>query len=198
MSRMRPTILVAVALVAASVLMGCGAGQVASTAEQVSNATGGNAEVGDIAVRTAVIEFGGDVEGGAVYSRGTDAPLSMTIVNEGGAPDRLVSATAEIATSVEITGDGAVPGGRSLVVGGADTEESGEAAEGGAPVGTAPPRPEDAAGTGATAVLTGLRDDVRAGISYPITLVFERAGPIVVAVPVDGTPAAREETEGGE
>jgi copper(I)-binding protein len=47
-------------------------------------------------------------------------------------------------------------------------------------------------------VLTDLREDVRAGISYPMTLTFERAGEVDVAVPVEGSAEAREEAEGGE
>jgi periplasmic copper chaperone A len=193
-SRTRPTILVAGALAAALALAGCGAGQVANTAEQVANAPGANIGTGAISVRDAVIVFGDSVEG-AVYSRGESAPLSMTIVNETGEPDRLVSASSPFATSVEISGATEIPAGRAVVVQG-DTNEQGAQAPGGAPT-VAPnttPQPEQ----GATVVLTGLRDDIRAGISYPVTFVFERAGEVTAEVPVGNSDEPREEAEGGE
>lgn len=194
MSRTRPTTLAGAALIAAAVLTGCGAGQVASTATQVSNTTGGNAQVGPLALRTVAIAFDGAVEDGAVYRRGEDAPLNMTVVNEAGQTDRLVSASTPLAESVEISGTTDIPSGRSLVVGG-DTQQQGAGSPGGAPVTTPLPREDEPT---ASVVLVGLRDDVRSGISYPITFTFERAGDVTVAVPVDSTAEAREEAEGGE
>jgi periplasmic copper chaperone A len=193
-SRSRPTILVAGALVGALALAGCGAGQVANTAEQVANAPGANTATGPISVRDAVIVFGDTVEG-AVYSRGESAPLSMTIVNETGEADRLVSASSPFAQSVEISGTTEIPAGRAVVVQG-DTNEQGALAPGGVPT-VAPnttPQPEQ----GATVVLTGLLDDIRAGVSYPVTFVFERAGEVTVDVPVGNSEEPREEAEGGE
>lgn len=194
MSRTRPTTLAGAALIAAAVLTGCGAGQVASTATQVSNTTGGNAQAGPLALRTVAIAFDGAVEDGAVYRRGEDAPLNMTVVNEAGEADRLVSASTPLAESVEISGTTDIPSGRSLVVGG-DTQQQGAGSPGGAPVTTPLPREDEPT---ASVVLVGLRDDVRSGISYPITFTFERAGDVTVAVPVDSTAEAREEAEGGE
>ncbi len=195
MSRTRATRLIAAALIAAAALTGCGAGQVASTATQVSNTTGGNAQVGPLALRTVAIAFGEDVEGGAVYRRGDDAPVNMTVVNEAGEADRLVSASTPIAESVEITGTTDIPSGRSLVVGG-DTQQQGAGSPGGAPVTT--PLPREQGEPTASVVLVGLREDVRSGISYPITFRFERAGDITVAVPVDSSAEARQEAEEGE
>lgn len=194
MSRSRRTTLTGAALIAAAVLTGCGAGQVASTATQVSNTTGGNAQVGPLALRTVAIAFDGAVEDGAVYRRGEDAPLNMTVVNEAGEADRLVSASTPLAESVEISGTTDIASGRSLVVGG-DTQQQGAGSPGGAPVTTPLPREDEPT---ASVVLVGLRDDVRSGISYPITFTFERAGDVTVAVPVDSTAEAREEAEGGE
>lgn len=194
MSRTRPTTLAGAALIAAAVLTGCGAGQVASTATQVSNTTGGNAQAGPLALRTVAIAFDGAVEDGAVYRRGEDAPLNMTVVNEAGEADRLVSASTPLAESVEISGTTDIASGRSLVVGG-DTQQQGAGSPGGAPVTTPLPREDEPT---ASVVLVGLRDDVRSGISYPITFTFERAGDVTVAVPVDSTAEAREEAEGGE
>jgi hypothetical protein len=131
-SRTRPTTLIAAALAAAAVLTGCGAGQVAGTAQQVSNTTGGNAQVGPLALRTVAIAFGEDVEGGAVYRRGDDAPLNMTVVNEAGRgrpAGRREHADRRVR---RVTGTGEIPSGRSLVVGG-DTQQQGAGSPGGAP-----------------------------------------------------------------
>lgn len=195
MSRTRATRLIAAALIAAAALTGCGAGQVAGTAQQVSNTTGGNAQVGPLALRTVAIAFGEDVEGGAVYRRGDDAPINMTVVNEAGEADELLSVSTPIAESVEVTGTTEIPSGRSLVVGG-DTQQQGAGSPGGAPVTT--PQPREEGEPTASIVLVGLREDVRSGISYPITFTFARAGDVTVAVPVDSSAEAREEAEEGE
>jgi hypothetical protein len=38
-------------------------------------------------------------------------------------------------------------------------------------------------------VLTGLRDPVRAGLTYPVTFTFEQAGALAVPLPVDNPEA---------
>ncbi|MBW0094243.1 hypothetical protein I4I77_32175, partial [Pseudonocardia sp. KRD-188] len=49
---------------------------------------------------------------------------------------------------------------------------------------------------GTQIVLTGLLDDIRAGVSYDVTLVFERAGEVTVNVPVGATEEPREDEPG--
>ncbi len=186
----RTASLLAGALVGALALTGCGTGQVAGTAEQQSAVNGANVGVGDIAVRDAVIVFGEQVEGAAVYSRGDDAPLSMTIVNEGAAADRLVSVTSAWAESVEVGGTTEIPGGRAVVVEG-DIAVSGAIAPGGAP--TVAPNTTPQPAEGAQIVLTGLLDDLRVGPTYEVVLMFERAGEVRIPVPVGNTPEPRED-----
>jgi copper(I)-binding protein len=41
-------------------------------------------------------------------------------------------------------------------------------------------------------VLTGLREDITAGPTYPVTFTFERAGQIQVPVPVQNPTGPRE------
>jgi periplasmic copper chaperone A len=198
------TALFAGALVGALALTGCGAGQIAGTAEQVAAVSGANTSVGPIAVRDAVIAFGDQAQGGAVYPRGASAPMSMTIVNEGTEADRLVSASSPWASSVTISGVTEIPAGRSIVVQG-EAPEAPEAPEGedasvtpsatptaeAAPVQAAPVQAAPAEGT--QIVLTGLLDDIRAGVSYDVVLVFERAGEVRVQAPVGGTEEPRED-----
>jgi copper(I)-binding protein len=45
---------------------------------------------------------------------------------------------------------------------------------------------------GTQVVLTGLTEDVRSGLTYPLTLVFERAGSVTVDIPVTLSTAVRE------
>lgn len=196
----RTASLLTCALVGALALTGCGAGQVAGTAEQLSAVSGSNVGAGSIVVRDAVIEFGEEVEGGAVYSRGSDAPLSMTIVNEGADADRLVSATTVWASEVSISGDTEIPGGRSVVVEGEAPAPAPAPTTGARPSGapsaapTTTPAPTQAPGVeGTQIVLTGLLDDIRAGLTYDVVLTFERAGQVTVPVPVGSTDEPRED-----
>lgn len=181
------------ALVGALALTGCSAGQVAGTAGQLANSAGSNVQVGDIGVRDGVIVFADQpVEGGAVYTRGTDAPLSMTIVNQGTDADRLVSASSIWASEVAVSGATEIPGGRALVVEG-DTAVTGAEALGGTP--TVGPNVAAEEGLAARMTLVGLLDDIRAGGTYEVVLTFERAGELRLQVPVGAASEPREESE---
>lgn len=190
-ARIRPTraSLLTGALIGALALTGCGAGQVAGTAGQISAATGANVNAGTISVRDAVIIYGEQVEGDAVYARGADAPLSMTITNQGTEPDRIVAASSPWASKVTVSGTSEVPGGRALVVEG-DIAVTGADAPKGAP----PIKPNTApeGGLGTEIVLTDLLDDLRAGLTYEVVLTFERAGEVRLQVPVGNTPEPRD------
>jgi copper(I)-binding protein len=48
---------------------------------------------------------------------------------------------------------------------------------------------------GTQVVLTGLKDDIKSGLTYPVTFTFEKAGSVTVAVPV---ALSTEERETGE
>lgn len=181
-------------VVATLALTGCGAGQVSNTAGQVAGVQGANAGVGAIVVRDAVISYGEEAEGSAIYSRGSDAPLSMTIVNEGVEGDELVSVTSVWASEVVVTGEAAVPAGRALVVAGGSEASGGEA-----PAGAPSAAPASPAAEGTQVVLTGLLDDLRAGLTYEIVLTFEQAGELRLQVPIGGNDAPREaEAPGAE
>jgi hypothetical protein len=95
---------------AAGVLLvtGCAAGQQAQTVEQTPSIDGVQAEAGNIAIRAAGIAA---PESGASYSKGSDAPLRMVLINRGGAADKLVSVTSTMAGGVQITpGSSSSPG----------------------------------------------------------------------------------------
>ncbi|MGQ0572854.1 MAG: copper chaperone PCu(A)C [Pseudonocardia sp.] len=160
------------AVVAALLLAGCGAGQLTGTSTQGSSTGGANAGAGDIVVRDAEIEFGTGVPAAIVYPAGATAPLQMRIVNEGGTADTLVSASSPFADSVQISGATVVPGGQAVVVG------SSAVAMPGIQV--------------AQIQLVGLRQELRAGLTYPVVLEFAGAGPIELTVPIDNPTTPRE------
>lgn len=170
----------AMAVAAAVTLGGCGAGQVAQTANQVTTSGGALGSAGPMLVRDAQITWTDPVPEGSVYEPGEDAPLQVTIVNTGRDGDRLVAVSSPVATSGEITGDAAVPGEQVLVAGYDDPVSS-------------------IAVPGATAIditLVGITDPVRAGLTYPVVFTFERAGDLRVELPVEYAdvlpPRARE------
>jgi hypothetical protein len=171
------------ALTGALVLTGCSAGQITGTSTQVGNSGGGDVSSGAITVGNARLEVE-TVEGRGAFPVGGSAPLSMRITNTGAEADRLVSASSPVTSSVEVSGARDIPGGHVLVV---ESRPVGPAAE---PTGEpeATPTPEPAPATGgervAQIVLTGLREELRTGLTYDVVLTFVRAGEIRVPVPV--------------
>lgn len=191
--RIRPTGAAAAGVViGAVVLTGCGAGQITQTSSQVASVGGVSANAGPIAIRDAQIEFASEVAGGSVYAPGVSAPLRMSIVNTGAGPDTLVSVTSPTAASVQVNGDGEIPGGQVLVVGGEPP-----AAEPPEPGSIATPVPPAGGSREAQIVLTGLREEIRAGLSYPLVLTFERAGQVQLDVPVGYPGVPRQDEPAG-
>jgi hypothetical protein len=170
-----PSRIAAVAHVAAATtlllapLAGCGAGQVAHTAEIQSVVDGATARVGDIAILDAQFLFTGPVPGDEVYPVGADAPLHLTIVNSGETPDRLVRVSSPIAASGIVMGPTTVPANGSLTAGQVGPVAGIESAQ------------EDEAVIG----LVELSTPIRSGLTYPVVFGFERAGDVVIPVPVD-------------
>jgi periplasmic copper chaperone A len=204
----------AVTLAGALVLIGCSAGQLAPTAQQVGNSGGADASAGEVLIRDARIVFEGPVEGADAYPAGSSAPLATSIVNTGAAADRLLSASSPHAASVALGGTLEIPGGQALVVTGEPAppgeSEEGQAtatptptatdeADGDAGAATAEPTPTATAGPRTAQItLTGLREPLRHGRTYEVVLVFERAGEVRVPVPVQLPDAPREDEPAAE
>jgi copper(I)-binding protein len=152
---------------------GCGAGQQAQTANQVTATGGVGGEVGSVLLRDAQFTYDRPVPGGAVYAPGDDAALQVTIVNETspglGDGDRLVGVSSPIAASGRVVGDARVPDGQVLSAG---YDE---------PVASLSPLGGDAV----SIVLVDLLVPVRAGLTYPVVFTFEDAGDILLDVPVE-------------
>ena len=121
-------------MVGALALAGCGAGQITQTSSQASGVGGASANVGQIAIREAAFAFAGDGKTAAIYQEGSEAPLSMTVVNFGGQVDKLTTVSSPAAESARITGDATIASGRVLLVEGLPAGEPagapGEAAPG--------------------------------------------------------------------
>lgn len=161
------------AAVAALLLSGCGAGQLTGTSTQGSSAGGANAAVGELVVRDAEIQFGTGPLTAVAHPAGSTAPLQMRIVNEGATADRLVFASSPFASAVQISGVTDIPAGQALVVNGttAETEPGARTAQ---------------------ITMTGLVNDIRAGLTYPVVLTFQNAGSVTLDVPVDNPTTPRE------
>jgi copper(I)-binding protein len=132
-----------------------------------------------------------------------EVPPGRVLLVEGGAPaPEDPSAAARPGPSspppAPVSGVPSPPGNQ---IGGAGQESSRAAA----PAPTVAPLPAPRAGTGGAeaggregqVVLTGLTEDVRAGLTYPLVLNFENAGQVTLTVPV-GNPSEPREDEHAE
>lgn len=161
-------------LVATLALTGCGAGAIAQTSTQASAVNGASGQVGNVFVRNATIDFPANAapNAGAAYQPGGAAPLSLTLVNSGAAPDKLLAVTSPVAGTGQITGDATLPGGSTVSVGNNVGTDS-----------------QALAGRTIAIKLNGLVGPVRSGLTYPVVLRFQNAGVLTVDVPV-GEPSS--------
>ncbi len=153
--------------------LGCGAGQEAQTADQITGTGAAYGQTGEVSVLDAQFVFDGPIAGNEVYRPGADAPLQLTIVNAGAADDRLVEVSSPVAASARITGDPRIPGGQALTAGYVEPVASVET--------------RDASPIEIT--LVGLTEPVRAGLTYPVTFTFADAGSLTLSLPVENPDA---------
>jgi len=93
------SVLAGLVVVGGFALVGCGAGQIAQTAQQSPTVDGQQAQVGQIAIRNAALEY----PTSGVYERGADARLRMVVVNTGLSPDALTSVSSTVSGDVTIS-----------------------------------------------------------------------------------------------
>jgi copper(I)-binding protein len=145
-------------------LSACSAGQVAQTADQNRDKVGGQANVGDLAIREARLAYPVSGE----YQEGGDARLVVAIANGGATDDTLVSVTSDAFDSAEVTGTTA------------PTTAAGASGTGGLDV----PIPANTnvfiSGTGPVITVSGLSEAFAPGQSLDITMTFEKAGKVSV------------------
>jgi copper(I)-binding protein len=165
--------LLAALFAAVLVVGGCGAGPSAQTSQEAPAVNGAESGGGPIVVRDAMIVMPSGSGGSGGYAAGATAPLGMWIVNQGGQPDRLLSASSPAATTGAINGDVTLQPGGTVAVGAAPS-----------------PQPSEADGQHvqqARIALVALREGVQPGQDYQVTLLFEHAGPVTLALPVSST-----------
>ncbi|MDX3188225.1 hypothetical protein PV458_07445 [Streptomyces sp. MN03-5084-2B] len=109
------------ALGAALVLAGCGAGQITQTDSQQPAVNGTHAQVKSIDLRNAAVQY---PTSGPGYAAGATPALTLTIVNRGAQDDSLVSVTTEDGGKATIDGSRTVVAMHSLVIGPDDAVES--------------------------------------------------------------------------
>ncbi|MFE0024771.1 hypothetical protein [Amycolatopsis sp. NPDC059021] len=203
------------ALGAALVLAGCGAGQITQTDTQEPAVNGTLAQVKTLSLRNAAVQYPAQ---GAAYQAGASAPLTLTIVNQGKQDDALVSVTSDAASgTAQLGGSKAVVAGHALVIGAHDavestTEKLPSSSASSAPTSSGAPSSSsssssspsssaapsstaggDVVGSG-TVVLPGLKNPLWPGQTIKVTFVFQNAGPITIELPV----AAPAHVRGGE
>lgn len=140
-------------------LTACGSGRQPETYNERRTVDAASASLGDLEVRNVHISppEGDDME----IAVGSDAVLSMSIVNLGEAPDRLVSVSTDIASSIQVLDADDQPVDKVDV----------------------PPLGAVAAGD-FTVSLGGLTQALRPGQHADVTVTFVRAGRKTLTVPV--------------
>ncbi|WP_205660616.1 hypothetical protein [Amycolatopsis antarctica] len=105
----------ALGLGAALAIAGCGAGQITQTDTQEPAVNGALAQGGTLLIRDASFNF---PEGESkAYAAGSEVPLTLRVVNTGGADDELLEVKAEGAASATVEGQKRVIAGSVLVIG---------------------------------------------------------------------------------
>ena len=171
-SSLVPAAVVACGL-AAAVLSGCSAGQVAQTATQEPAVNGTSANAGNIALRNVHLRA---TQSSDYVEPGRDVELIFVAANSSAdVGDKLISITSDPG-SVEVSGDTAVPAAGVLEVGTPDGQptalESVEAAD-------------------SAEATVALSKPITNGLTYDFTFTFEKAGDITVGVPISAGEAPR-------
>jgi copper(I)-binding protein len=154
-------------LLAPIALSACSAGQVAQTAVQNRDRTGGQANVGALALRALELPY----PTGGVYQSGSDARLLGGIVSTSESDDTLVSIEGPDFGSVDVVD----PAASASAPAGATSLDVTVPAEGTLFLGN---------GTGPSVTLVGLTNELGVGQFIDVTFTFEQAGAITVPVPV--------------
>lgn len=199
------------ALGAALVLAGCGAGQITQTDSQQPAVNGTYAQVKTIVLRDVAVQY---PTSGPGYAVGATPALTLTIVNQGAQDDSLVSVTTD-AGQATLGGSKDIVAGHSLVIGPDDAVEStnevqttppsssstptstgtatsstgtatssSSSSSAEAPSTSATPTAAPATVGKATATLAALKQPLWPGQTIKVTFVFKNAGPVTVELPV--------------
>jgi copper(I)-binding protein len=156
-----------VSLLFGGLLSGCGVGQNTQTARQESVVNGAGGQVGAMVVRN--VELAVPDGGQRLYAKGSNAPLTGTVVNTGSAEDELVSVSSSAASSAQIEGQRTLPAQVALRA-------------------VAPKKSGDVNATlnqgELRVILENLTEDVVPGKTIRITFLFRQAGELNLDVPI--------------
>jgi hypothetical protein len=160
-----------VALVA-TLLSGCGAGQISQMSTQEPAVNGNRVTVNNVALRDIRMQ---GVQTGAFLQPGRTVNLVAVAANQSpDIADRLVSITSDVGT-VTVDGDARLPAGGMLFIGKPDGQN----------VPPGPPESGDANNAKNFVKATvALAKPISNGLTYNFTFTFEKAGPASVLVPV--------------
>ncbi len=193
---------VAAAAIGSAVVFGvgaCGAGQISQTANQEAAVNGGNATVGQIALRDVHVVYPA-VNADDAFVDGGPFELAFLISNNSAYQnDTLQSITVPGGGSATISGSRSLPATKSLRAGQPSllltgSPEGSTASSAEVPSSQVAAQ-ESAAGsvgnsadpteTRITVTLTGMGSKVRPGLTVPLEFTFQQAGKVTVNVPVD-------------
>ena len=134
-------------------------------------------------MRNLQLAFPGD---SSTYRAGSSAPLEGGLVNGGSESDRLVEVKSPYAASAEVTGTTLLPDESNLWVTPAKPG-------GGQQPGQQAPSASPSQNPQVHITLRGLNQDIRPGLTVPVTFVFEKAGPTTIQVPLGTSSEERPE-----
>jgi copper(I)-binding protein len=197
--------------VAATLLTGCAAGQVAQTVDQYPVVDGGAANAGQLSIRNAGIAPPAGLGG---YAKGSNATLQLVIINGTNKDDQLVSASSPVAGGVVLSAVG-MPGGLSVATSSESesvslspsTTVTGTPSASGSPSGASTSATASASGSGGASstpivvradqavqigfsvigpniVLTGLTSALVPSQTVPVTFTFASGASVNIALPV--------------
>jgi hypothetical protein len=162
-----------VALVA-TMLSGCGAGQISQMATQEPAINGNRVTINNVALRDIRIQA---TQNGDFIQPGRTVDLVAVAINQSpDQPDRLVGITSDIGT-VTISGDGRVPPAGILSIGTPDGQK-------------VAPGPT----SNAVKATVNLSKPISNGLTYDFTFNFEKAGQASVLVPISAGLSQSEQT----
>ncbi|MGH3787042.1 MAG: hypothetical protein ACRDRG_10935 [Pseudonocardiaceae bacterium] len=146
---------------------GCSAGQITQTDSQVAAVEGSFGDVGNIALRNALIPYPQNREG--AYPPGSAVPVLLAIINQGNVTDQLIAVTSPAASQVLLLGTTQLPPGSTV------TSIAG-------PFVTSEPTSPLVVGQLRIVLITN--QVLHAGLNTPVTFQFRNAGNITLAVPM--------------
>jgi copper(I)-binding protein len=162
-------------------LVGCGAGQITQTDNQVAAVNGAYGNVGStIALRDVLIPYPSSPDG--TYPARSTVPVLLTIVNQGNSADELLGVTSPAAGRAVVLGTTQIPPGTTVI----------------STAGTAPSpgEPTSPLVVGELRILLTTTAPLHAGLNTPVTFQFRNAGKLTLPVPM-ATPPTRAANSAG-